>query len=99
MCIAGDFDQERKPPFYVGSTAGSEAVAAAMRDVDCEWTTGDRDPLLQQSEGMRQSIDHICLSQDLSQRVSGCSSWPSMSVFDERKLTDHFGSGRRRCGD
>ncbi len=91
FCVAGDFNQEFKPPFYTGSRQGQELLAQAMQNLRCTWTTGEHDPLIAHAGGEQQSVDHVCVGRELQERLTGSGVWPDRATFAASKMTDHYG--------
>ena len=92
LIVAGDLNQDLAPKHFYGSTKNRLAlenalVAAGLRCV----TAGDADPVGRQTEGHWASIDHICVSGELAEPVSGPAlAWPEGESPD-KTVSDHFG--------
>lgn len=79
FCVAG----------HVNDTVTTLETAFIDAQLACV-TQGDDDPVFAQSGGERSATEHIALSADLSERISGRGSWPA-GIDPVRELSEYFG--------
>lgn len=91
FCIAGAFNQDMAAAHFYGSAHNRDLVESALIDAQSSCVTqGSDDPIFAQTGGTHAAIDHIAVSADLFERVSGRGSWPA-GTEPLTEVSDHFG--------
>ncbi|MFT5586085.1 MAG: endonuclease/exonuclease/phosphatase family metal-dependent hydrolase [Cognaticolwellia sp.] len=92
LVVAGDLNQDLAKRHFYGSKANRRAMETALKQSELTCLTGGSgDPVGLLTRGERASIDHICVSAGLKQRVDGpCRVWP-IGDKPDRRISDHYG--------
>jgi Endonuclease/Exonuclease/phosphatase family len=89
LCVAGDFNQELDSPCRVGTRKGQHALTQALTGAGLIClSSGANDPLRRQTAGVRNTIDHICISSTIAALAGSSQCWPDHLAG----LTDHYGT-------
>lgn len=91
VCVAGDFNQDLSTKPYYWSRKAYDLLRAALRESGLTAATGDpTDPVRSLTNDAAACIDHICLSQSLTElRAARSVAWSP--TLDGRVLSDHHG--------
>lgn len=88
LCVAGDFNQDLSGKPYYWSGRARHLLQASLEANSLRCATADPDPVRTLTNGIRASIDHICIPKRWSS--SKAEAW-DMGAGSNR-LSDHYGA-------
>lgn len=90
FCFGGDLNQNRDGRRWYGTNKGRELLTKALDT--CKLTCVTEEDFVAHGDLVeRSNIDHLCLSQDLTERVTTAGVWDIEEYAPKKLLSDHNG--------
>ena len=90
FCCGGDFNQNRDGRRWYGTKYGRELLGDALTHNSLYCLT-EEDFRKSGKLESRANVDHLCLNQELTDRVVGVGAWEAGLLPNGRRLSDHNG--------